>query len=74
MTDKPHHMTGKRNALKPSEERHTAIIHMRVHPEVKSQYVREASGQGMKLTQWILDACDEKIVREVGNNRTARVD
>ena len=23
---------------------------------------------GMKLTQWILDACDEKIEREQGNN------
>lgn len=64
---KPHGMTGKKNALKDESEKKSSYIHMRVEQERKARYVREASGQGLKLAAWILDACDEKIDRETGN-------
>ena len=58
-----HHNTGKQHALKGSESR-SAFIHMRVEPDFKNRCVTAASGQGMKLSEWIEEACTDKLKLE----------
>lgn len=45
------------------DEPRLAHIHMRVEPAQKSRFVKAAQRRGMKLTEFIMEACEREISR-----------
>ncbi|EJF0838600.1 hypothetical protein L2M29_004092 [Salmonella enterica] len=57
------------NALKEASPA-TAQIQMRVTPDRKNRYVRQAQAEGLKLTDWIQKHMD-RVCNEAGQPDTA---
>ena len=60
MNKPPHGNTGNRNALK-FDEPATSHLHIRIPQSLKAQYVKAAQREGMKLAEWVLRNCNEKL-------------
>ena len=60
------HMKGNDNAKKDEADKATALVQMRMTPEKKSRYVREAKRNGLTISAWIQrhmdQVCDESDV------------
>jgi hypothetical protein len=59
-----HGNTGNSNAL-AGDEPATSWLQVRVTPEAKAAYVKAAQAEGVKLSAWVLAACDERLDRDV---------
>jgi hypothetical protein len=54
---------GNKNAAKPDDERLSSTVTARCLPGDKAAWVKAAQDEGVKLTDWIIDACNQKLQR-----------
>lgn len=59
---KKHGMTGKQNALKEEGMKKSTQLQIRVKVEDKARW-KAAAGEG-GLSEWVIDACNEKLRRK----------
>jgi uncharacterized protein (DUF1778 family) len=52
---------GNQNAAKPDTEKLSSTIVARCRSADKSAWVKAAQADGVKLTDWIIDACNQKL-------------
>jgi hypothetical protein len=52
--------TGNQNASKDEAEKASSFIHARCLPADKARWVKAAQANGVKLTEWIVSALNEK--------------
>lgn len=55
--------TGNKNAVKDEFEKASSYIHARCLPGDKAVWVKSAKAEGLKLTEWIINALNEKSIR-----------
>jgi uncharacterized protein (DUF1778 family) len=54
---------GNQNARKDETDKSLSMITARCHTSDKAQWVKAAQDEGVKLTDWIIDACNQKLQR-----------
>lgn len=59
--DKPHGLTGNKNAAKPPDQKAESFIHARCKTSEKSAWVKAAQAKKMKLTEWIVSVLNKEI-------------
>lgn len=60
------------NAIKaPNGRPADAFIHLRVQSAAKAKFVRASRQKKMKLTDWIVEACESQLDRDT--NRTPKL-
>lgn len=60
MNNKPHGLTGRpSNNQKPESEKLSSRINFSVTQATKAAWVKKAQARGMKLSQWIIENCDQ---------------
>ena len=59
---KQHGNTGKQNALK-GESAATSFLHIRVTPQTKALYVKQAQSEKLKLSEWVIRALNKEAGR-----------
>lgn len=73
MENKPHGLTGNKNAAKPDDQKAESYIHARCTSSDKAGWVKAAQSKGMKLTKWIVSVLNEAaktVQRSYGSNNT----
>lgn len=56
---KQHGNIGNKNAIK--DDSATSYIHARCKPSDKSQWVKQAQNEGLKLTEWIVKTLNNAV-------------
>jgi PHD/YefM family antitoxin component YafN of YafNO toxin-antitoxin module len=54
--------SGNQNARKHDADKASSFIHARCLPGDKAKWVKAAQANGMKLTEWIIEALNEKAI------------
>lgn len=57
---KQHGNTGKQNALKGTSAA-TSFLHIRITPQGKALYVRQAQREGLKLSEWVIGTLNKNL-------------
>ena len=55
-----HHNKGNRYAAKPEDEKALSTVVFRCRREDKARWVKAAQNENKKLTEWLIEAADEK--------------
>ena len=61
MENKPHGLTGNKNAAKPDDQKTDSHIHTRCKSSDKAMWVIASKSKGMKLTEWIVSVLNDAI-------------
>ena len=59
--DKPHGLTGNKNAAKPDDQKAESYIHARCTSSDKAMWVIASKSKGMKLTEWIVSVLNAAV-------------